>query len=136
MKYLLFLFFLLTSTISFGQTQPKATMKSFVKDNKVFWNKNIPIYITLSSNIDSVGLKTPFYLDTEGVNYLRTKWEMDSTGKYVYPLKEQTWKIYADSKPPKTKIKFISESSYIFRGKKYYGDDLKVVLSSTDKYFR
>jgi len=134
MKYILFIIFLLLSNIGLAQIQHTEIEKSYVDGEKIFWNKKLPIYITLSSpNLDGVMLKKPFYLDTEGINYLRTKWEMDSTGKYVYPFGEQIWKIYADSKAPKTKVNFISKETYVFRGKRYYGDDLKIELVGEDE---
>lgn len=138
-RLLLLLSFIFTSIILSAQSLCVEVggekKKSYVsEDGKIYWNKNLPINITLSSpDNPNVKLEKPFYLDTEGVNYIRTKWEMDSTGNYIYPLREQTWKIYADSEPPKTKIKFISSTSYTFRGKKYYSDDLTIKLIATDE---
>lgn len=125
--------FIVLSLVSFAQTQLNETKGSYEFNGKLYWNKTLPISISLSSPDNTrVELKKPFYLDTEGVNFIRTKWEMDSTGHYVQPLREQEWKIYADSKPPLTKPKFIADRSYEFRGKKYYSDDLKVELISND----
>lgn len=133
-KIIIFTLFLLNSVFAFSQTQLKEEKGAYESEGKIYWNKKLPISITLSSPDNTrVELKKPFYLDTEGVNFIRTKWEMDSTGRYVSPLREQEWKIYADSKPPKTKPKFIAEESYEFRGKKYYSDDLKVELISKDE---
>lgn len=133
-KILLVFVFILLSLAGFSQTQQIEKKGSYEGDGKLFWNKELPITITLSSpDNTTVTLKKPFYLDTEGINFIRTKWEMDSTGKYVYPFHEQLWKIYADSEAPETKIEFIAESSYVYKNKKYYSDDLKVKLTATDK---
>jgi hypothetical protein len=130
---LVFVFLLLTIT-GFSQEQPIEKKGAYEANGKVYWNKELPISITLSSPDNTkIELNKPFFLDTEGINFIRTKWEMDSTGKYVYPLQEQLWKVYADSKPPITKPKFIAKESYEFRDKKYYSDDLKVELIATDE---
>lgn len=138
MKRVLFLFFFLfKSLISFSQciNVDWEKKKNYVsEDGKIYWNKNLPITITISSpDNPEIKLNKPFYLDTEGVNYIRTKWEMDSLGNYTYPLKEQLWEIIADSEPPKTEVKFISKSTYKFKGKKYYSDDLRIELVAEDK---
>lgn len=133
-KILLFFLFILFSSSVFSQEKPEEEKKTYVENGKIYWNKSLPITISLSSpNNPSIKLDKPFYLDTEGVNYIRTKWEMDSTGKYITPLREQSWEIYADSEPPKTSIEFIASSSYIYNGKKYYSDDLKVQLKAKDE---
>ena len=133
-KILLVFVFILMTLTGFSQEQPKEKKDAYEVDGKVYWNKELPISITLSSpDNTNIELKKPFFLDTEGVNFIRTKWEMDSTGTYIYPLQEQEWRVYADSKSPVTKPKFIAEESYEFKGKKYYSDDLKVELISTDE---
>lgn len=133
-KILITLIFLLFNILLFSQEQNCENKKSYISNENIYWNKDLPITITLSSpNNDEIKLEKPFYLDTESLNYLRTKWEMDSTGKYIMPLQEQLWEIYGDSEPPKTKSRFIAKTSYIYKDKKYYSDDLKVELISTDK---
>ena len=134
MKKLILLVLLLLSSISLAaQTQQGETKGSFIKDGKLYWNKSLAVTITLSSpGVEGIDLKEPFYLDTEGINYIRTKWLMDSTGHYVSPLQEQIWKVYADGTSPKTTVKLISSEKYKFRGKTYYSDDLRAELISTD----
>lgn len=134
MKKILLLAFLLFSAItSFSQTQHPEKKVIYQKGDSIIFNKALPVYIHISTLEDGYTYEKPFWLDTEGVNYIRTKWEMDSTGKYVHPQREQVWPVYADSKPPKTKVEFISTNKYVFRGKTYYSDDLKAKLSAKDE---
>jgi hypothetical protein len=135
MKKFLLLVLLTFGSIStvFSQDIIEHEKTHYVDGDKLYWNKYLPIYITLSSpSLDGVELKKPFYLDTEGSNWIRTKWEMDSTRKYVYPQREQTWEIIADGIAPKTRVEFIATEKYVFRGKTYYSDDLRLKLTSKD----
>lgn len=134
MKKILLLLLFIVPICVYSQDQIEEKPGTYIGEGKIWWNKSLGVYITLTSaNGDTVNLEKPFYLDTEGPNYLRTKWEMDSTGKYVHPFGEQTWEFFADGLPPKTTLKLIAEQSYIFRGKTYYSDDLKAKLTSTDE---
>lgn len=130
-KLLTFLFLFLTIEL-LGQTQQPENKKIFEKGDSIVWNKALPVYIHVSTGKDGYTYDVPFYLDTEGVNFIRTKWEVDSNGVYVKPQREQLWRIYADSKPPKTKVTFIASHKYVHNGKTYYGDDLRAKLTSVD----
>ena len=102
-----------------AQQLPPAAPIPYYRDTitgRLYWNKNIPLYVSLSPNADGSGgtvlqsHKTPqwgfpFYLDTEGVNYIRTRWAVDTaTRRAVQPPTEILWEVYADGRPPESRI--------------------------------
>ncbi len=130
MKNLLLLIFLLTSFVVRAQ-------KPYHDGQTLFWPKSVPVKLIVETpSGDKYELKSEqndsFYLDTEGLNFIRSKWLVDSTGNYKQPKREIVFPIYADSKPPKTTYQTIASTSYIYKGKKYYSDDLFVKLTSID----
>lgn len=133
-KLILLIVFIFISCIGFSQVIHDEEKTNYVsEDGKLYWNKSLPVTIHLGiGESNKIKLNESFFLDTEGVNYLRTKWKVDSTGKYILPQQEVVWRVYADSKPPTTKATFIADESYIFRGETYYSDDVKVKLEATD----
>ncbi len=109
----------------------------------LYWNKNLPVYLHLSSKPDEKGnlvkskvsakYTNPFYFDTEGINYMRTRYAVDTaTRKTVNPHIEILWEVYADGKAPVTKAKFSGTKKYVFEGKTYYGKGLKISLNAED----
>jgi len=132
-KILLIILLILSILPLFGQLQLPELKSIYKKGDSIIWNKLLPVYIHISTGQDEHIFKKPMYLDTEGANFIRTKWEMDSLGKYIQPQREQLWIIYADSKAPITKVKFVSKEKYIFKGKTYYSDDVKAKLESYDE---
>lgn len=131
-RFILLLILTLLILPLFGQSQLPEKKSIYQKGDSVIWNKLLPIYIHISTGDDGFTFDKPMYLDTEGANYIRTKWEMDSLGRYIQPQREQVWVVYADSRAPVTKVTFISKEKYIFRGKTYYSDDVKAKLISYD----
>lgn len=111
------------------------------EDGKIYWNKDLPVYITLSSSADGNGhllkedktSKEPFYLDTEGTNWIRSRWAVDEAGKTIYPKRDALWPVEADGLAPISTAKFLSNGKKVVNGVTYYSSDLKVELSSTDK---
>ncbi|WP_421763022.1 OmpL47-type beta-barrel domain-containing protein [Ekhidna sp.] len=90
------------------------------EEGKVFVNKDLPVYLSVSSTPDgsdreildgkNPAYSSPMYLDSEGYNTIRSPWQVDpETKKVVYPKAEVIFELYADSKPPKTAIDFDSE---------------------------
>ncbi len=99
-----------------------AHKKKIYKDQegKVFVNKALPVYLSVSTDVegsDSEVLEgknptysSPMYLDSEGYNTIRSPWQVDpETKETVYPKAEVIFELYADSKPPQTKIDYESE---------------------------
>ena len=113
-------------------------------DNKIYVNKNLPIYLKFSTTPDGEthDLKSlshpedtePLYLDTEGANFIRTKWAVDpETKEYAYPLREIQMELYADSKAPIVQPVF--DVTHVFKrdGVTYYGKDLQIAFREWDE---
>ncbi len=118
----------------------------FVDDGgKIFWNKKLPVYIRLSTDADGdfgylMKSKTtpqytePYYFDTEGPNYIRTRWAVDKeTGVTILPKTEALWDVYADSRPPLTNVDYSFSGHKFINGKNYYSADVSAQLSASDK---
>ena len=87
----------------------------------LYWNRNLPIYLRLSPtpNHDTAfdltlpsnaAYALPIYFDTEGINYLRTRWAVDpASKKYIQPKQEVLWPVYADGLPPVTRYTLTSD---------------------------
>lgn len=114
-------------------------------EGRTYVNKDLPIYLQFKTapNGKTYNLKSeknpqdanPLYLDTEGVNYIRSKWAVDSaTGKTVYPNREVMMEIYCDGVAPSTSITLKNASRYSTGGTVYYGKGLIMVLSPSDGY--
>lgn len=146
MKHYSILITLLFLTI-FSKAQVKPTFeKTSYRDSadNLYWNKNVPIYISLSASPDgsngeilnskvSAQYADPFYLDTEGKNFIRTQWAVDKkTQKTIYPQIEILWEVYADGLPPFTSLNYISNNTSTYDNTIIFGKDLKINLSASD----
>jgi hypothetical protein len=130
----------------FGQAEPKKPdFEKVVYQNNgnIYVQKQLPVYLKFSTDKDgkNYDLKSkttpnyadPMYLDTEGINYIRSRWAVDkNTKKTVSPQREIMYEIYADGLAPISKSKFFGAPSYYGSGIIYYGKGLKVDLSSRD----
>ena len=75
------------------------------------------------------------YLDTEGKNTFRSPSAVDTvTKEVVIPKEDIIYEVYADSKPPRTHLKFEnSKKSMIEKDDKIFvNGDLIIDLISTD----
>ncbi len=143
-KFTLILVLVFISSIISAQTKGAQEKTSYEDtEGNLFWNKDLPIYINIASNPNEKGrqLKSkvhqkytnPFYLDTEGLNYIRTRHAVDKeTRKIIVPATEILFEIYADSKAPVSKAKFSSANKFTLNNKVYYGKNLDITLSSKD----
>jgi hypothetical protein len=124
-----------------GQNKPIHNKKIYQIDGKTYWNKDLPVFIRLSTtdtDDNSVLIKSenkyadPYYLDSEGPNYIRTKWAFDKQAdKLVYPLQEVLWEVIADGLAPKTKFTFFGEN--VIKDKVYnINNKTKLYLESKD----
>ncbi len=137
---LIFLSFSLQS-----QEVKKHDKKSYKdKTGKLYWNKEMPVYIRLASSPSDTGqlLKSsksqkytePYYFDTEGDNTIRTRWAIDPvTGKQVSPKTEVIWDVYADSKSPISFPGYLNVKPYNIGQRKYFGNNLSVSIAANDK---
>ena len=123
---------------------PAHDKKTFVgEDGNIYWNKSLPVYISLSSSPDDgqghvmkrdpeENVK-PYYFDTEGTNWIRTRWAVDEqSGKPIYPKTEVLWPVKADGLAPVTKAEFTADGKYVAGEKTYFSGDLKVSLTAKD----
>ncbi|MCR9153182.1 MAG: hypothetical protein NXI09_03675 [Bacteroidetes bacterium] len=112
-------------------------------EGRTYVNKELPIYLQFktSPNGKTYDLKSeqnpsdanPMYLDTEGVNWIRSKWAVDpETGKPVVPQREVLMEIYCDGMAPRTSISLKNAPRYYSSGVTYYGKGLSMVLSPSD----
>jgi len=144
--YLLMVVAMLIFYSSNAQQQPKHEKTIYQKDDgTVYWNKHLPFFIRLSTsesgadsyllNRDSTDAKDgSMYFDTEGRNWVRTRWEVDmETGKSKYPQKEVLWPIEADGIAPETKPTYNYTGRHIREGKTYYSGDVTVTLKADDE---
>jgi hypothetical protein len=133
------------SIVSFSQDIIKHEKTTFRGDDgKLYWNKDLPVYINVSTDPDSKGhnlesehhakYTNPFYFDTEGANFIRSNWAVDKeTRKTIEPKITLMFEVYADGKAPHTKAKFSGTGTYKSKNKYYYGKGLKLSLSSSDE---
>ncbi len=115
-------------------------------DGKMYINKSLPIYLRLSTSpeegAESHLLKSeethqysnPMYLDTEGINTLRSPSCMDTvTKQVVYPEKDIIFEIYADSYAPTTKIDYGKVLTIFKDGKTMCGGVTEITLEAKDQ---
>ncbi|PIE84089.1 MAG: hypothetical protein CSA07_03820 [Bacteroidia bacterium] len=120
------------------QTAPRQFRDS--ASGKLYWNKHQPLYLFVATSPDAANahlLKsegqaqwgTPFYLDTEGINFVRTRWAVNpKTGQAIQPKQEILWEVYADGRPPRTTIQTHADSKV----KNLLGKNASVTLKATD----
>jgi hypothetical protein len=109
---------------------------------QLYWRKSTPVYLFVSDNPDgpSTRLKSqstpkyadPLYLDTEGVNYIRTREAVDPVTMQIVPNVEVTFEIYADGIPPTSKIVYDKVNKYKGQDAIYYKNGISISLSTQD----
>ena len=135
----------ISSAIAQEPTKPTYENKVFEQDKKYYVQKSLPVYISFSTTPEGDGksypLKSktnpkdanPMYLDTEGVNYIRSKWAVNpATGKTIVPKREVLMEMYADGLPPRTSLKFTGAPRYNNGSVTFYGKALNFDLSARD----
>jgi len=117
--------------------------KVVIKDGKTYVQKSLPLYLSFSTSpnggkheLNSEITKeyaNPMYLDTEGVNYIRSHWAVDQTTlKTVEPKVEIRYELYADGLAPQSSLSLSGAPSYYAKGVLFYGKGLSGSLSSRD----
>ena len=140
--YLTVLFLIPIWILSQNNSKLDHQKRVHIKNDNTYIQKSLPIYLnfstepngknyTLNSKV-SKNYTNPMYLDTEGINYIRSKWAVDkNTKKTASPQQEILFEIYADGLAPKTISAFKNAPKYI-SNKNYYGKGLIVDLISKD----
>lgn len=116
------------------------------EDGKIYWNKTMPVYLRLSGspeedapsyllNSESTAeYANPYFFDTEGVNYIRTRWAVDQeTGKPVYPQLEVVWEVYRDGTPPYSESACTGANIMTKDKKIFAGNAIRVNLTGKDE---
>ena len=138
---------LLLPFIAYSQDKPKVEKQYYVsEEGKLYWYGKKPVYIFIADNPDAKNLHrlesqvhkdytNPLWLDTEGVNYIRTNWAADSTLKQILPKFELLFEVYRDSYAPVTTVSFNKATRYKDAdGKQYYGKNLKLGSTASDRH--
>ncbi len=123
----------------------ESTPKSYVdQEGKLYWNKHMPVYLFIGStpskadhmleNTSTPEYANPHYLDTEGINFIRSKDAFDiETQRIVEPRIEVMYEVYADGLPPLSAISLDNAPRYTAGGNIYYGKGLTATVTSKDQ---
>ena len=136
--------FLISATSLMAQepAQPTHEKRVYVNDGNTYVQKSLPLYFMFSTSKGgtqypltskaSENYADPMYLDTEGVNYMRSKWAVDPESRKIKSPKEEVlYELYADGLAPRTSLKF--SGAAIYRSDRvYYGPGLQFTLTSKD----
>ena len=147
-KSLSVLLLLLTvfSTGVYAQSEPSKPNyenRVYEKDNDTYVQKSLPVYLKFSVTPEGKDypLKSqqntldanPIYLDTEGINWIRSRWAVDpNTRKPVVPQREVMMELYADGLAPISRLNYSNAPRYVANGVTYYGKDLSLSITSKD----
>jgi hypothetical protein len=149
MRRLIIFLSILVCGISFeliSQTIPVVEKKKYTSpEGKLYVQKSLPIYLMLNTNPDdkagssvlksenTVGYSNPMYFDAEGLNTIRSPWCVDQKNKELkYPKQDIIFEVYADSKPPITKINYGQAKFFDKDGKHFSKANVEVTLSASD----
>ncbi len=136
----------LYSTLSWAQgepTKPSYEKVVYQRDGKTYVQKSLPVYLKFSVTPDGKNYPltslqhpsdaNPVYLDTEGLNYIRSRWAVDpKTGKPVSPQREVQMELFADGMAPRTRHAFSGAPKYTSGGTVYFGKGLTFTLTASD----
>lgn len=116
------------------------------EDGKLFVNKDLPLYLRISSDPDEDAkswlLKSnttsqysnPMYLDTEGWNTLRSPSAVDTaTRKTIYPLQDIIFDIYADGLKPKSRLLWGKSVNVKSDDVVFFGTDVELTFDASDE---
>ncbi|WP_281615954.1 hypothetical protein [Flammeovirga sp. SubArs3] len=119
----------------------------YVDNSGTYVNKSLPLYLNFTTskeegaavyslnNEEEVHEEDPLFLDTEGPNYIRSKWMVDpETKEYLSPKREVKYEVIADSKAPISKISFDGTKLHDNGVEAFYGKNLMMHLVANDTY--
>lgn len=128
-----------------AQEQKAHEKKVYVsEDSSIYWQGDLPVYIFLSTDPDGKNpvrlnkgnadqYTNPYYFDTEGTNFIRTRWAVDQkTKQAIYPALEVELEVENDRISPTTSIDLKNASKFVGKGKVYYGKGLEASLDAKD----
>ncbi|MEO9965981.1 MAG: chitobiase/beta-hexosaminidase C-terminal domain-containing protein [Reichenbachiella sp.] len=139
------LFLILCPLAAYSQQKPNVQKQYYIsEDGKLYWHGKNPMYLFVSETPDGKNLHklnseihkdytNPMYLDTEGINYIRSNWAADSSLKQLQPKFELLFEVYRDSEAPKTTVLLDESPKYKnTEGKQYFGKGLKFKSTAVD----
>lgn len=143
-KFLVVFCVLIISFGAFAQ-DPESHEKTYYQapDGKLFWNKYLPFYLSISTSPNDKGVLlqsknsadyvNPAYLDTEGLNYIRSKYAVNPvTLNPVRPQIEITYDVYADGIAPSSTSSFGNSTRFMMGSMAYYSKGLTIDLTAKD----
>lgn len=147
LKPALLFFMVLCSMTLLAQQPPDHPNKMYQSpDGKIYVNKNDPIYLRIASSpqkdttshlLQSEATEqyaNPMYFDKEGRNTIRSPWKVDpKTKKYVLPREDIVFVVYADSKPPQTRVELNTEKVYESGGEYFLGEKAGLSFKKHDE---
>jgi len=131
------------SAIAQAPSQPNYEKRVYKNNGNTYVQKSLPLYLNFSTTPGGENHKLtskatakyadPMYLDTEGLNYIRSKWAVDpETKRTVVPQQEVMYELYADGLAPTTTIRFSGAPRYVKGGTIFWGKGLQYDLTSKD----
>ncbi len=109
----------------------------------LFWRKTTPVYLFISDTPDkprhrlkskvTAEYADPLYLDTEGINFIRSRNAVDPKTMQSIPDKEVMFEIYADGIPPVTMVSYRNDIRFNASEAIFYKSGLEIMLTSKDQ---
>lgn len=140
MRILAALFLLSISFLSQAQQRPTHYVDS---TGNLYWRKTTPVYLFVSDSPDGpkhrLKSKTtpqyadPFYLDTEGLNFVRSRNAVNKETMLSVPDTEVLYEIYADGIASVSTVTYTNVSKYVSDGVTYYKSGMEVQLAAKDQ---
>lgn len=141
------MFMALISCSIFSQEPLKHEKKMYTApDGKLYIQKDLPLYLWMSTDEEtdsgkyrleseeSAAYSNPMYLDTEGYNTVRSPSAVDpTTRKTIYPIRDIIYEVYADSRPPVSKIDYGKADVFEQEEAIYLGGETIISLSAKDE---
>lgn len=138
--------FIVFGISSFAQQQQEHVKRTYIDErDQLFIQKDLPVYLKVSTSADDTGenillmskksanYTNPLYLDSEGLNTIRTPYAVDqNTRKTVQPLQDIVFEVYADGVAPTSRVEFNGAEKHVSNGRTYYGPDLRVSIFAKD----
>ena len=138
--------FILILSINYLYAQNIDTIKPVSyrdKNNNLYWNKKLPVYIHISSSPTEKGetldatnkaYSNPYYFANEGKNSFLIQGVKDNKTNAIYKKLYAQFPVIVDGSNPVTKHFFSNAPSGRNSKGKYYGVGLKISLTARDKY--
>ena len=138
-----FTIFLLLAYLQASYAQVRSEPKTYYDSaGTLYWNKKLPVYVILSSTPDpskGVVLKEQdvdhireYHFDTEGINWVRSRWATDSAGQTILPKREVLWPVMADGIAPTTSATIRASGKFAAGSRMFFSGDATVQLTAID----